>query len=288
MSNGTEIINDILGDVKLGKQTLVEVSQEMVGEAKSIKFAIENRQVQPEQPELPPKMESPKRAHIFHDADGFAAYLAKYKTENTVVMVDVSEQVVYAIIDEVAKEGFEVVTMQPVVHPVFEPWQEILEESAFRNIRKFVNFLSENRRSIAEPNGKQLVRMLGQVQVSRKTTLQRGFGTHSVNGIICEMDIMGEQKNEQLELPEIITIEAPLYLATDPVQLEVDLTIDANDSEVFVKCSSADLMQKRIESFEAMLEKVKAIDDVVVTLGTPTHNDWKYLKAAETQEGMPF
>jgi len=276
--DGQDIVNGIVGNVPPGKQTLVDVAKAMVGDKEEMTFIVENRDVQPEQPKLPPKMESPRRSHVFHDVDGFAAYLTKYKTKNTVVLADVGKQVICAILDEKAETGFEIITLRPGVHPLFEPWRVILNsDRAYTGLREFAEFLSENRRSIVEPDGKSLVMMLSQVKVSKKTTLQKGFGKHAVNGIVCEMDIMGETKSEEIELPDTITIQAPLCLATEPVRLEIDIIIGANDTEVFVKCRSADMIQECVAVFDKLLERVRAIDGVVVALGGPAYHDWLYL-----------
>jgi len=275
--DGTEMINDLLKNIQVGKQTLVDVSKKMLDGKESIVFAVENRQVQPEQPQLPPKMESPKRAHVFHDVDGFAGYLAKYKTTDTVVLVDVSSLEVSAVLDERADKGFEVVTFRPVIHPLFEPWNLKLANEEPETLRSFVEFLTQNRRAVISPESKSLILMLSQVKVSRKVTLQRGFGKHSINGLVCEMDIAGQSKSEELAIPDTIKIKTPIFLATDPVEIEIDITIDADDHQVYVKCTSSDLLQKQVELFDAMLSKVRVIPEVVVALGCPEHQDWKYL-----------
>lgn len=276
--DGADIVNEVFSDVSQGKQTVVEVARSVINNKENLKFVIENREVQPEPPALPPRKESPRRAHIIHDAEGFAAYLEKYKTENTVVMVDVSEQRACAVIDDTATKGFEIITLQPVIHPLFVPWRNMMAIDKHIVLRAFAEILAENRRSIIKPDGRELVLMLSQVKASRKTTLQRGFGKHSVTGIVCEVDIVGDTKNEEIELPDSITIKAPLYLATEPTIIEIDITLDADDSNVYVKCSSADLVEKQVKAFETMLEKVRAIDGVVVTLGKPAYDEWDYLE----------
>lgn len=91
---GKDIGNEFVNAVQEGNEHIIEIAREELGKGKGNKlvFAMQKRVLQPEQPQQPVKMESPRRAHIFHDAEGFAAYLAKYKTDNTVVLVNVREQ----------------------------------------------------------------------------------------------------------------------------------------------------------------------------------------------------
>jgi len=277
--SGVDIVNSILGNISKGNSTLIEVCNELTEDGKkNIKFAVEQRQVCPEQPKPPIKAESPKRAHVFHDAVGFAEYLTKYKTTDTVVFIDIAGQKAVAVINEKAEKGFETVELSPALHPLFTPWLPLLNNQP-KPIQFFADFLTANRRSITQPDGKTLVLMLSQVKVSRKITLQRGFGKHCINGLTCEMDIFGQQpQSEQIELPDSIKISVPLYIATEPVEIEVDLTLGADDEEIYVKCQSADLTVKTVEAFNAMLEKVRAIKDVIVTLGKPGTASWDYLR----------
>lgn len=277
--NGKDIVNEILGDIKEGNQTLVDVSRKMLsGGKEQITFAIENRKVQPEPPVMLPRQESPPRAHNFHDAMGFADYLKKYKTTDTVVLVDIHARGASAILDEKATNGFELVVLSPILHPLFVPWEKLLDSTRNISIQIFADFLRKNRRSIVKPEPMELIGMLSQIKVSRNITLHKGFGSRSLNGVVCEMEIAGTTKTEEIQLPEILTIEVPLYVATEAVKLEIDLVVDADDNEVFVKCSSADVLTQQVKVFDSMLEDVRKIEDVVVVLGEPNYSNWTYLK----------
>lgn len=276
--SGQEIVNEILSEVPLGTQTLVDVSRKMLGGKETTVFAVEHRKIQPEPPSIPPRRESPSRDHVFHDAIGFANYLKTYKTSNTVVLVDIQQQRAVAVLDEKAMNGFESVTLSPITHALFEPWDDLLCAGKGVSIRYFAEFLRKNRRGVVAPELRELIQMLSQIKVSRNITLHKGFGAHSLNGIVCEMEIAGAAQTEEIKLPETVVIEVPLFVATEKVKIEVDLIVDANDSEVFVKCSSADVLEKQIQAFDSMLEKVVAIDDVVVALGSPGYESWDYLE----------
>lgn len=276
--DGTSIINKILGNINPQNKTLLDVAQEMLGDEKHIVFTVRNQQMQPDPVKLPPRKESPRRCHTFHDATGFAAYISKYKTEDTVIMANIPNEVIEATLDEKAKYGFETVTLEPITHPLFMPWVPVIDKRENMEIGAFADFLTVNRRAIAEPEGKELIAILSQIKVSKKITIQRGFGVHAVNSIMCELDIMGETKSEPVELPDTIKLLLPLYVSTTPEIIEVDLTIFADDQNVYVRCSSADLIEKRIRAFEEMLTEVRSIEGVIITLGSGSNQDWEYLE----------
>ena len=266
---------DQLADLTDGKETLLEVASRQLEEndAKQITLAIQKRELYPEEPVEKAKASSPKRHHIFHDAEGFAAYLAKYKTDDTVVMVDVAARRAVAVINEKADKGFEHIILSPVIHPKFQPWLNIFGD--MNKIRNFVDFLGENRRTVIEPDGKELALLLSQVKVSTKTTLHRGSGRQSINGIVCEMEICGQKQSEELQIPETIIIETPIFVSCDPVKLEVDINIDSNGELVVVTCLCPDLTQAFIDTFDEMLKVVRDIPEVLVTLGKPDYENWK-------------
>ena len=276
--NGTELINQIFTNItEAGKETILNVGRELVGDKENVTFTVMNRTVQPEQPKLRPRLESPARAHLFHDAAGFAAYLAKYKSDDTVVMVDIAEQTVAAVLDEKAVGGFEIIRFTPMVHPLFSPWERLLETN-WLVLKTFVEHLAKNRRVIVEPDGKEVMMLFSQVKASRKIDLHQGIGAHSINGILCELDIAGKKQTQEVNMPNMIRIECPLYVGNSSVSIEIDLLLDANVKEgVIVKTCSADLAEKRVEAFEQMLVDIRANKKVTVALGRPQHAGWTYL-----------
>lgn len=275
--DGVDILNSFVGKVGEGNKTLLEIVKDELGDNNNITLTVKNQKVLPEAPKAMPKMASPKRAHVFHDAKGFGAYITKYKTEDTVVLVNVDQQTAYAVINEKADKGFEIITMKPVMHPLFRPWVEMFNRNNII-IKSFADFLRANRRVITVPVGIELVQMLTQIKVSRKITLHRGTGTHSLNGITCEMDIVGSKpEKKELALPDSMKIKVPMYLSTDPVELEIDLNIDADDNNIYVTCTCPDVMPRRIDAFDNMLKEIEAIEKVTVALGTPNHEVWARL-----------
>lgn len=277
------VIDQLIRQAPVGKETAFDVAEEILPDGKGTKrtFTVINRELNPEPPPAPVKFPSPKRVHNVYDIDGFAAYLKKYGTERTVVFANPALGKMSAVLDEGAYAGFEIITFTPQIHPVFAPWNDLLKAGAPIGIKKFVDFIANNRRAIIRPVGRELIFLLGQVRMSRKVELQQGDRTHSVNGIMVETLIEGKTQNDFVEIPEVITIYAPIYLNTDVVEVEVDLTLGGNEQDgVFVRLSAGDLLQKRSDLFDKMFVELKTQlgEDVTVTTGEPAHAEWKVIE----------
>ena len=96
-----------------------------------------------------------RAAHVFYDVTGFADYIAKFGSANTVILSSPVEGKMQAILDETSETGFELVTLQAVQHPLFTPWSALFSGEPI-SIKEFAEFVACNRRVISEPNGKDL------------------------------------------------------------------------------------------------------------------------------------
>lgn len=275
---GKEIVNTLLENIPVGEETLIEVSKDLLGKENKLMFSVQNRKLQPEQPVIPEKMESPKRSHIFHDAEGFASYISKYKSDDTIIFMNVIERSAVAVLDDKAKKGFECLVLLPMRHPQFAPWDDLIEGEEL-TLKDFADFLAVNRKSISQPNSKELIQILSQVRVSKEIVLQSGFGKRCMNGITCKIEILGEKKDELIDLPDSIMVKTPLFLNSKPLEFEVDLTISTNDEhEIMVRCSSGDLLSGTLAAFDEMMAIVRKIDGVTVVLGEKQHKNWDYVR----------
>jgi hypothetical protein len=274
-------IKDLLRTVQAGNETAFDVVKDVLpdGTPRTL-LSVVQRQVNAEQPLPPVKAPSPKRAHVFHGIEGFIAYLKKFGSENTVVLADIGREIVSAVLDEKAANGFEVVFFIPKTHPLFEPWDDIIGQ--WQPLRSFVDFLTENRRAVSAPIGKDLVRILSQIKVSRKIDLSQGFGRSSINGVMVQMDIAGQSKESLVELPDEITINAPLYISVTAVDLTLDLILDATEKDgVVIKVISSDLVQKRTDAFQEFVNQIEFDLKATCTvgLGDVKNADWAVLRA---------
>lgn len=299
-TDGRNIVNELFlansVDGLVGnQQTLVDVARKMVGDKEAMSFTVTHKTVNPEPPVMPPRKESPRRNHTINDIEGFAKYIEEYKTEKTVILVDIESRKARAILNEEASHGFEIINFEPVIHPLFHPWSVMmlsdikddspaLKEVVGLRASAFANFIQTNRRAIVEPDGQELARLLAQIKISKKIEIQHGTGPHSINGIVCEMDIGGLKKNEIVDIPETLNIEVPLFVGTDPVKLEIDLLVGTADGpecerlEVTIKMLSADVDLKIYEAFSSMLNGINRIDGVIVAIGSDNYLEWDYLQ----------
>jgi len=288
MQNGDAVqIKDLLKQVVAGNETAIEFAQNVLGDGtKAITVKLNGRQVNPEPPELPVLNRSPRRLHQFQGIDGFIAYLKKFGGADTVVLADVSSETMSAVLDENAKVGFEIIAFKPVLHPVFAPFAAILGKA--QPLRAMVDFLSSNRTAISallvnnEPQGtgRDLVRVLSQIKVSRGVEMWQGQGASSINGLKVTLNIAGESKERTLEMPEQILVDAPLYVSDAKRQFTLDVLVDADEKDgVTVKLTSGDLIQQRTEAFEGYCERLtkELAGTCTVGLGQPAYSHWETL-----------
>lgn len=274
-----------------GQETLIEVAQEMLlnvkGEAtgeKKITVALQRRKMNEEAPAEPVRAPSPKRRHCFFDIDGFGDYLKRFGGEDTLVLSNPEASMMTVVLDERATDGYELIAFKPQIHPVFRPWENLLNVGKPVPIREFVDFISNNRRIIANPNGRDLLMSLMQVRMSREVELHQGEGSKSLNGILVRTNVTGGgtggSQTSYVDLPETITIKTPIYLGTGITELEIDLIVGGNEQTgVVVRVSAGDLLQKRVEQFELMFNTLRGLlPKVTLGSGDVNHMAWEYLK----------
>ncbi len=270
-------LGKFIREVEKGQENALEITKKVLdGGKENVTIALRNRKLQPEPLQPPQRKESPGRAHAFQDVKGFVAYLGKYKSKDTVVFADTREMTVYAVLDEKAQNGFEVVTFQPAVHPLFMPWNEVVGKVT--EIRLFAEFLLRNRRVIVEPDARALVLTFSQIRLATKTTMNMGRGLSSINGVMVETEIQGTSDKEPVDLPEMVKIKTPLFVETSEVELELDLLMSPAGDGVAVTVSSGSMAEKKYEAFGEMLAEVAKIEGVVISLGRPGSKPWDYLE----------
>lgn len=237
---------------------------------------------------MPERMESPARAHTFHDAAGFVAYLnginaADPAKENMVVMADVEceEWEVVCILDENARNGFEVIRLRPAKHPVFVMLEETLLDVGTMSMARLALAVMRNRAVIVDTpqvTAKDLAMIMQQITVATETKACTGVGKHAVNGVMVVTEIKGGPVDELVELPDTITVKLPIYLNTEPVQFGLDLTIGIDRGEPVAVIDAPELVVGKFEVFEEMIKPIKAMEGVFVSYGRIQTADWKYNK----------
>jgi len=271
-------IAEFLRSVAVGDENAIEIVEAIAGADGDVKerkttLAMVNRQVRPEPLDMPKRMESPKQAHTFSDVDGFVAFLNKYG-KSPVVLADVPENLIDASLDPVTPDGFEVVILRPVYHPLILPWVGMFDDPI--EATDFAAFVMRHRRSIVEPDGREVALTFAQIRGDVKLQIARGRGNRSVNGVMVETEIQGERKNEPVDLPDTLVIRAPLFVGEDEVEIAVDLLVLADrEGRVTVTATSPDLQRRVIETFELMVGRIsESIDDAIIGRGMISFKDW--------------
>jgi len=230
--------------------------------------------------QMPERWESPARAHTFNEVEGFVDYVATNKTKNTIIFADVANTVIFAVLDDKAEHGFEQVRFEALYHPEFILLNSTLLDDKM-DIMTFARNLMRNRNVLAgEPEkAKQLALMMRQITVSSKITAYSGVGARSVNGIMCTTDAKAGIAEDQIDLPDSIAVKVPIYINSDPVKFDIDLTITADRSgKVEITTDNPELEMRKYEVFQLILDRVRDFDGVLVTLGKPMTKEWAYNK----------
>jgi len=234
------------------------------------------RQLPPMRPDPPPRMETRPRAHLFHSVATFVEYLDRVKVAGeTVVLADACEQVVSCVIDESKEKGVERLGFMPQIHPTLKPWTAIFNASV--PLSFFLEFVLRNRRAVVSPDPAELVLTFSQVKAAKDVTIERGRGATAINGVMVHTSIQGTKHAEPVDLPETITIEVPVYVDTEPQQIEVDLLVDVKDEEIEVYASSSQLEEAIVSAFAEIVDVVRGLDGVVAGFGKVSHSSWEYV-----------
>jgi len=276
-------LDTILRRIEKGAETALDVAREALGEGpdakEKVSIVLANRKLQPEDPRPPLRAESPPRAHVFNDVAGFVAYLEKFGTRGTVILADVAAQRIGAVLNETAGDGRELLSLAPVLHPLFAPWAAVIDDAI--EIGKFALFLTKHRSAIV--HGREIALLFSQVRIAKHITIHKGHGLKALNGVICQTEVQGAKSDVPVELPESITLHVPIYAGTEAQDIEVDLTLLDSDESVAVALTSANLQEAATRTFEAMLAAIrdclgKSDDPPALGLGRLGYGDWKYLK----------
>jgi len=149
------------------------------------------------------------------------------------------------------------------------------------DVRDFTTAIMQRRRTIIDPDPREMALVFGQIRVAKKITQEIGVGTENVNGLTIETKIGSKRREVEVELPETFDIEVPLFVGTDPVKLSVDLLAlahpgaDENEpGQVTITATCPDLEVKIVEAFEAMLANVATIDTATVGRGRLDFASW--------------
>jgi hypothetical protein len=272
---GKDLVNGHLEQVQPGVPTTVEIVKKLAEAGKAEKIHVTlSRQI-----EEPQRAESPSRAHRFFSLGGFSAYLSKYGSQAMTVLADPDTGDMAAVLDEQTDDGYEVVTFSPRLHPLYAPWKCSYGQTV--QIKYLARFIIANRSVVVTPAPDRLANLFKQVQVSKRVTLNEGTGADAVNGVMCQTKIQGREANQLTPLPETIRIECPMFVDSEPQEIQIDLLLEvADDETVCATLVSADADVKRVLAIQNMLERLRRELSglAIVSLGRLNYRDWNYLR----------
>lgn len=271
-------VANFLRGVSEGQESIIDVINEVDEEGKAIKrIAFGCRKLQPEPPVEAAVATAKARSHEFNDLSAFAEYLKREANgDGCVVLADVSRRQFLAVLDEHEPTDRETISMAAVEHPLFTPWGQMLDRAV--PVLEFALFAMKNRRAVIEPEGRELALTFSQVKASKSITTQVGVGKKSINGMMVELEIAGEKKGVPVELPEVIKVELPLFVDTQPQVIEIDLLVTEGREGIVVFATAADVEEQRILAFEQMVNRLRDETGMLVGLGRVQHRNWETVR----------
>jgi len=268
-------VDEAIKNVKKNEVSAVSLAKELLKDGKEeVRVVLERQKMMPE------RMESPARNHVFYDVEGFTEFLVANKTKQTIVFADVSNVVVYAVLDDTSERGFEKVSLQPPYHPKFSLLNEALLNQTLP-IADFAQAVIRNRGVIKNTNGQSaqsIALIMQQITIASETKQFIGDGKTASNGLVTTTKITAgsPEAKEQLQIPDSFQVELPIYLNTAPKIFGIDITISSKRGEVLAIVDCPELEVKKYEVFEEMLVGIKKNEGVMVVYGRPNIIDWKY------------
>lgn len=261
----------LLRDVTKGRETVLDVVQD--GDEQKVTFG--HRDLLPEENK---KARARARNHEFHSLAAFVTYLGREANrESAVVLADVNAALMTAALNEAEERDRESVSFAAKMHPLFEPWAKLI--GAAPTVTEFALFVMQNRNAVLDPDGRELALMFSQVKAAKSITKHVGVGPKTLNGVMVEMQIGTERNEVPIELPERITISAPLFLDTDPVDIHLDLLVtEAKNGDIVVFVTAPELEEQTFKVFQHMVDKVATDTELIVGLGRVQERDWRLVE----------
>jgi hypothetical protein len=231
---------------------------------------------------MPERMESPRRAHVFHEITGFAQYLNSMKRKDqAAVLVDGVKLEASAVLDESAAGGYEVIRFIPMPHPTLT----LLRETLIGRFdpKRLAEGVMRNRDVIIGVDGddsgasKQLAMLMKQITISSSVEAAQG---ESLNGVMVETKVKAGTAKDSICLPRTLRVMVPLFMHTMPVQFDLCLTVSPLTADRVVICVDAPELDALLHhEFMMLTQQIKdTIPHIFIGLGCLSYAEWKYNK----------
>jgi hypothetical protein len=261
-----------------GQETIFDLLDEGGESVRRIEVA--RRKLQPEPPVQwpePEKASAKARNHIFQDVETFSQYIAREAsaTDASIVLADVKDRQIVCVLNEDEEKDRETVSFHATDHPLFLPWLQILNRPI--DATEFALFCQKYRRTILKPDGRELALLFSQIRMAKQVTVAQGIGKKALNGVMVQIEIAGQKQDSLIDLPDSITISTPLFIGSDPLEIEIDLLVTDKNDQVVVFATAPDIEAKQVEAFESIVEQIRQDSGLLVGLGQVKHRDWDVL-----------
>jgi hypothetical protein len=269
-------LEHLIRRVPEGQETIFDLMAE--GGERVRKIEISRRKLQPEAPVQMPEPEVARakaRSHVFHDVATFSRYINRESSAEdcSIVLADVQARQIVCVLHEDEDTDRESVSFAATDHPLFKPWLGMLNKPI--DATEFALFCQKYRRTIIQPNGKELALVFSQIRMAKTVTVAQGVGKKALNGVMVEIEIAGQKQDSLIDLPDSITIKCPLFIGSEPLEIEIDLLVAEKNNQVVVYATAPDIEAKQVEAFESIVEKVREDSGLLVGLGQVKHRDWE-------------
>jgi hypothetical protein len=269
-----KLVSDVLRKLTSGKETLFDVQDcvDELGDFSRISIGLRDLEPIHNEREI---ARADARSHVFQSLKAFCLYLSREsKLEHSVVLADVSSSKITAVLDEDEEGDRETISFSATPHPLFAPWAALLNKPI--RVLDFALHVMQHRSSVLEPDGRELALMFSQIKASKNITKRVGIGSKSLNGVMVELQIGSEKHSAEVDLPESITISAPIYLDTEPVEIVLDLLVtESQQGDLVVFLTASVLEQTRLDVFNSMVGRIEEETGLIVGLGVISHRPWK-------------
>ncbi len=217
-------------------------------------------------PELPVRK---KISLSFKDIESFIAYVNEQKEPTTRIFADIDQRRIMAIIDYHGTKSDETRWLQHVaklmltITDEFKVWSE--NDNRMMEQETFTEFLKDHRLDIFEPSNADILEIAQTLEATcssrcaSKTRDNKGYRLDFKEDLTTKAGVDGS-----LIVPEKIQICFPLFLGTEPIEIEADFKFRLESGKIKLGYRMLGVQKILRESIKGTLEKIKVETELPV------------------------
>ncbi len=204
----------------------------------------------------------------FYDTKSFITYFNEYSSDNSVIFGDTVNHGIMCVFDyhniDQAKwckhKGY-------YSCPVTEEWK-IWNQNDGRKMKQadFADFIENNLPDFYKPNAAKILEMVTNISSKTTVSFKQKYSTHNGLTTLNYSEVQGDGAGT-MELPDTFIIRIPVFLNTEPVEINVRLRVRIREG---VLTLWYDLLQPHKileEAFKQILEEVEEGTDKNILMG---------------------